>query len=186
MKMSPPCSHGMIQPGIAVVERDPPIESLIEMDLGPRETEAPVLGRDLEASPLPFHHVVVTDHAFVPEGANAREVCGSGTPGNRRFARAPREAAVVVGDKTTQDTVGGVQIVGPGQTQLAFQTVLEYAPEAFHPTFGLRRVRRDEGDPQLFERAAELGGLPPPSEFLLPCPVVVVAHEDGAAISVEG
>src|SRR5271155_1805613 len=185
MKMSPSCSYGMFQPGVAVVERNPSIESLVEMDLGPRETEAPVLGRDLEASPLPLHHVVVTDHALVPEGANARQVCGSGAPGNRRFARAPREAAVVVGNEATQDAVGRVQIVGPGQAQFALQTVLEDAPEAFDPTFGLRRVRRDEGDPQLLERAAELGGFAPPGQFFLPRPAVIVAHEDGAAISVE-
>ena len=77
MKMSPLLDLGMFQAGIAVVERDPSIESLIELDLGSRKAETPVLRRDLKAASVPLYDIVVADDAFVPErnryGADRRE-----------------------------------------------------------------------------------------------------------------
>ena len=88
--MSPLLGIGMFQTGIAVVERDPSIESLIELDFCSREAEAPVLRRDLQAVPVPLHDVVVADDAFVRKAADAVEILRSRAPGPRRVARQRR------------------------------------------------------------------------------------------------
>ena len=62
MKMSPWRSQGVLQAGVAVVERDAPIESLIEVDFGSGKAEAAGLLGDLEALAFPLHDVVVADH----------------------------------------------------------------------------------------------------------------------------
>ncbi len=59
------------------------------------------------------------------------ELLGSRAPGFGGVARRTRKAAVVVGDEALQHT-----------------------PEAFDATFGLRRLRGDEGDAELREGAA--------------------------------
>ena len=176
----------MFQPGIAVVERDPAIESLIELDFCSRKAEAPVLGRDLQAAPVPLHDVVVADDAFVPERTDALEIVGGGPPRFGGLARGAREAAVVVGDELAQDRVGRVDIASLSQAEFAGKAILQHAPETFDAAFGLGRLRGDEGDAQLSQGAAELGGLALAGEFFLDGPVVVVANEDAAAIAVEG
>ena len=97
--MSPLPDVGVFEAGIAVVERDSAIESLIELDFCSGKTEAAVLGRDLHTSPVPLHDVVVADDAFVAERTDALEIVGSGPPGLGGLARSAREAAVVVGDE---------------------------------------------------------------------------------------
>ncbi len=175
----------MFQASLAIVERDPAIKSLVQLDFCAREGEAAVLGRDLEAAALPLHDVVVADDAFVPERADALELIRSGAPGSGGVARGPREAAVVVGDEVPQHSVGGVQVGGLGEAEFAAQAVLEDAPEAFDTAFGLRRLRRDEGDAELREGAAELRGLALAGEFFFQRPVGIAAHEDTAAVAVE-
>ena len=66
------------------------------------------------------------------------------------------------------------------------ETILEDAPEAFDAALGLRAVSGDEGDAELLEGAAELSGLAFAGELFFDRPVVVVADEDTAAITVEG
>ncbi len=184
--MSPLLGVGVFQPGIAVVERDAAIERLIELDFCSRKTEAAVLGRDLEAAPVPLHDVVVANDAFVPEGTDALEIIGSGPPSFGGVARSARETAVVISDELAQEAVGRVDIAGVGQTQFTAQAILQHAPEAFDTAFGLGRLRGNEGDAELSQGAAELGGLALAGEFFLDGPVIVIADEDAAAISVEG
>jgi hypothetical protein len=74
MKVSPWRSQGMLQTGVAVIERDADVESLIEMDFGSGKAEALSLLGDLEALAFPLHDVVVTDHALVSEATDAVEV----------------------------------------------------------------------------------------------------------------
>ena len=104
-------STGEVEFGICVIDRNLSFERFIELHFGPGEAEALRLGRDLETASVPLHDVVVADDAFVMEAADAVEVFGSGTPGLFRIARRTTEAAVVVGQETAQDLVGGVQIV---------------------------------------------------------------------------
>jgi len=172
--------------GVAVVERDVPVESLIDVDLGTGEAEALSLLWDLEALAVPLHDVVVADHALMNEAADAIQVFGGGTPCGLHFTRPAGEAAVVVGEKEAEHGVGGVQIAGLRQTELAGEAVLEHTPEAFDAALGLWTAGGDEGDAELFERAAELGGLTFSGELFFDGPKVVVAHEDAAVIAVEG
>ena len=106
----------MFETGVAVVERDPAIESLMELHFGSGKAEAAGLRRDLEAAAVPLHDVVVADDAFVSEAADAIEIFRSRAPGFSASRGSASEAAVVVGDEAAQDQVGGVQIAsaGPG------------------------------------------------------------------------
>ena len=109
----------MLQAGVAVVERDAPIESLIDVDFGSGKAEASALLGDLKRLAVPLHDVVVADHALVDEAADAVEIFRSRTPGGLHFARSAGEAAVVVGDEHAQHGVGGVQIGSLRQTEFA-------------------------------------------------------------------
>lgn len=83
---------------------------LVELHLGSRETEAAMLWGDLETAALPLHQVMVADHTFVAERADAFEMFGSGTPSGRGFPWSARKAAVAIGYKTAQHAVGRVQV----------------------------------------------------------------------------
>src|SRR6266852_6512975 len=98
----------MLQAGVAVVERQPPIEGLVDLHFGTGEAEAPGLLGDLEAAAFPLHDVVVADGAFMHEAAEALEMFRSGTPRGGGFSGLPGETAVVVGDALAQDGVGRV------------------------------------------------------------------------------
>ena len=185
MKMSPWRSQGVLQASIAVVERDAPVERLIDIHFGSGKAEALALLRDLETLAVPLHDVVVADHALMNEAADTVKIFRSRTPRGLHFAGSAGEAAIVVGEKNAQHGVGGVQIASVSQTQLAAQTILKHAPEAFDAAFGLRTVGGDEGDAELLERAAELGGLTFSGELFLHRPEVVVAYEDAAVIAVK-
>ena len=67
MKMSPWRSQGVLQASIAVVERDSPVERLIDIHFGSGKAEALALLRDLETLAVPLHDVVVADHALMNE-----------------------------------------------------------------------------------------------------------------------
>src|SRR5712664_3676213 len=108
----------MFQAGVAIVERDAPIEGLIDLYFGASEAEPACLLGNLEASALPLHDVVVTNHALVHQAADTIEDLRSSTPRGFFFARLPSETAVVVGDELTQHGIGGVQVHGSGQTQV--------------------------------------------------------------------
>ena len=73
-----------------------------------------------------------------------------------------------------------------GEAEFAAPAILEHAPEAFDAAFGLRRLRGDEGDAEFAEGAAELRGLALAGKFFMERPVGIIAHEDAAAIAVEG
>ena len=152
-------STGVVEFGIAVIDRNLSFERFHELHLGPSEAEALRLGRDLETASVPLHDVVVADAALVMKAADAVQIFGSGTPSLFRLARGATEAAVVVGQEAAQDLVGGVQIVGTGQTQFAGEAILKGAPEAFDAALGLRTVGGDVGDAELLQSAAELRGF---------------------------
>ena len=184
--MSPLWCVGVFEARVAVVERDPAIESLIELDFCASEAEAAVLGRDLEPAALPLHDVVVADDAFVQERADAVGSVGGGTPGFGGVARGAREAAVIVGDEALQYGIGRGEITSIGEAELAAQAILKDTPEAFDAAFGLRRLCGDEGDAELRESATELGRLALAGEFFFERPVGIVANEDATAVAIEG
>jgi hypothetical protein len=74
----------VFEAGVAVVERDAPIGSLVDLHFGAGEAEAPSLLGNLEATAFPLHDVVVADDAFVQERADAVELYGSRTRSNWR------------------------------------------------------------------------------------------------------
>src|SRR6266404_657290 len=172
----------MFQAGVAIVERDAPIEGLIDLYFGASEAEPACLLGNLEASALPLHDVVVTNHALVHQAADTIEDLRSSTPRGFFFARLPSETAVVVGDELAQHGIGGVQVHGSGQTQFAGEAILQHAPQALDPAFRLGAVGGDEGDAQLLQCTAELGGLAFSGQLFFHRPVVSVADEDAAVI----
>ncbi len=175
----------MFQAGVAVVEGDPAIKSLIDLHFGTGETEAVGLLGDLEAAAFPLHDVVVADSALVHEAADAVEAVRRGSPGGFHLAGLFGETAVVVDDEATQHGVGGVEVVSSSQAEFAAQAILQHAPEAFDAAFGLWAVGGDEGDAELIQGAAELGGLAFSGELFFHRPDVIVADEDAAVIAVE-
>src|SRR5208282_4579095 len=122
--MSPWRSQGVVQAGVAVIERDTPVKSLIDVDFRSGKTEALSLLRDLEALALPLHDVVVADHALVDEAADAIQIFRRGTPCSLHFARSAGETAVVVGEEEAEHGIGGVQIASLGQAEFAGETIL--------------------------------------------------------------
>src|ERR1700685_1973859 len=186
MKMSPWRSQGVLQADVAVIKRNAPVKSLVDVKFRTGKAEALALLRDLKALALPLDDVVVADHTLMDKAANAVQIFRRGTPCGLYFAGAAGEAAVVVGEEQAEHSIGGVQIASLSEAQLAAQTILEYAPETFDAAFGLGTASGDEGDAELFEGASELGGLTFSGELFLHRPEVVVAHEDAAVIAIEG
>ncbi|MCU1297495.1 MAG: hypothetical protein JWO91_1773 [Acidobacteriaceae bacterium] len=186
MKMSPWRSQGVLQADIAVIKRNAPVESLIEVDFGAGEAEALSLLGDLETPALPLDDVVVADYALMNETADAIQILRGGAPCGLHVAGVAGEATVVVCHENAQPGIGGVQIAGLGQAEFAGEAILQHAPEAFDAAFGLRTAGGDEGDTELLQGAAELGGLTFSGEFFFPRPELVVTHEDAAVISVKG
>jgi hypothetical protein len=80
MKMSPWRSQGVLQFGVAEVERNSAIQSMVEVDLGASEAEASALWRDLKALAFALHDVVVTDDAWVEEAADTFQITGRRPP----------------------------------------------------------------------------------------------------------
>src|SRR3989442_7996371 len=142
--MSPPWGVGLFQAGIAVVERDPAIESLVKLDFCSREAEAPVLRGDLEAAALPLHDVVVADDPFVKERTDAVELVWSRTPGFGGLAGNAREAAVVVGAKASPPTGGGGVVARLRGGEVACQAGLEPTPGPVDAALGLAALGDDE------------------------------------------
>ena len=175
-----------MQAGVAVIERNAPVQSLIDVDFGSGKAEALPLLRDLEALTLPLDNVVVADHALVNEAADAFQILGCRAPCGLHCAGAAGKAAVVVGEKEAQHGVGGVQIASLSQAEFAGETILEHAPESFDAALGLRSAGGDEGDAQLLQGAAELRGLTFAGELFFHRPEVVVANEDAAVVAVKG
>src|SRR5258706_4161157 len=122
----------MFQAGVAIVERDAPIEGLIDLYFGASEAEPACLLGNLEASALPLHDVVVTNHALVHQAADTIEDLRSSTPRGFFFARLPSETAVVVGGELSEQRIWGGQVPGSRPTPFTRLAVLPYAP----PTLG--------------------------------------------------
>src|SRR5579871_313684 len=184
--MSPSSKVGMLKANLPVVKRNAAVERLINLHFGSGETVAAGLRMNLQPLAAPLHNVVVADDALVGKAADAFEISGSRPPDGFGFARPASEAAIVVGDEAGQDAVGGIQIGCARQTEFAGEAILEHAPEAFDAAFGLRRLGGEEGDAELQQSAAELSGLALASELFVDRPVLVIAGEDAAAITVEG
>src|SRR5882762_267257 len=185
MKMSPWRSQGVLQGGVAVVERDAAVESLVDLNFRAGEAETAGLLGDLEALALSLHDVVVADDAVVEEAADAVQIFGRETPGSLHFARSAGEAAVVVGEEVAEHGIGGVQVASLSEAKFAGEAILEHAPEAFDAAFSLRTAGSDEGDAELLEGAAELRGLSFSRELFFHRPEVVVADEDATVIAIK-
>src|SRR5271154_3885050 len=127
MKMSPWRSQGVLQAGVAVVERDAAVQSLVDVDFGSGKAEALSLLGDLEALALPLDDVVVADHALMNEAADAVQVFRRGAPRGLCFAGTAGEAAVVVRHENAQHGVGGIEIAGLSQAGVAAQKILQHA-----------------------------------------------------------
>src|ERR1700693_4155922 len=175
----------MVELVIAVIDGDLSFERFHELNSGPSEAEAVWLGRDLETASVPLHDIVVADAALVMEAADAVQIFGSGTPSFFRIARRATEAAVVVGQETTKDLVGGVQIVRTGQAEFAGEAILKGAPEAFDAALGLGTVGGDVGDGELLQGATELCRLGGARGVVFLRSVVLVVQEDAVAIAIE-
>ena len=93
----------MLQTGVAVVQGDATVKSLIELNLGASEAEAAGLLGDLKAKAFPLYDIVVTYDALMNEAADAVEIVRCRTPSEIGLARRPGEATVVVGDEWLQD-----------------------------------------------------------------------------------
>src|SRR5260221_11065662 len=113
----------MLQAGVAIVERDAPIEGLIDLYFGASEAEPACLLGNLEASALPLHDVVVTNHALVHQAANTVEALRGGTPRGCPFARLPSKTAVVGGGGISQAGIGGGQVQGVGEKRVTAEAV---------------------------------------------------------------
>ena len=61
----------MLQAGVAVIEGEAPVESLVDVHLGAGKAEAARLLRDLEAAAFPLHDIVIANDAFVHQAADA-------------------------------------------------------------------------------------------------------------------
>src|ERR1700693_4657203 len=120
------------------------------------------------------------------EAADGFEIFRSRAPSFRAVAGSASEAAVVVRDEALQHGVGGVDVGSLSQAKFTGQAVLQHAPEAFDAAFGLRALGGDESDAELLESPAELSGLALASELFVERPVIIVAGEDAAAITIEG
>ena len=171
--------------GVSVIDRNLSFERFNELYFGAGEAEALRLGRDLEAASVPLHDIIVADAALVMKAADAIEIFGSGTPSLFRIARCATEAPVVVGQEAAQDLVGGVQVVGTGQTQLAGEAILKSAPETFDAALRLRTLGSDVGDAELIQSAAELRGFPAARQLFFHGPMIIVANQDAVAVAVE-
>jgi hypothetical protein len=101
----------MMELGVAVVERDAAVESLIDLHFGSSETVAAGLRMDLQALAVPLHDIVVADDALMGEAADSFQFL-------RRGARAG-EAAIVVGDEAAQHGVSRIEIASMGQAKFA-------------------------------------------------------------------
>ena len=176
----------MIEPGVAVIERDSAIQRLMNVYFGSCKTVPAWLGMDLQPPTLPLHDVVVANDAFVGEAADAFQIVRGGPPSQFGFAGPASKAAIVVDEEASQDTIGRVQIAGVGQAKFAGEAILEHAPEALDAAFGLRRLRGDEGDCELLKSATKLSGLAAANKLFVNGPMIIVASEDAAAIAVEG
>ena len=136
----------MLQTSIAVVEREAPVEGLVDLYFGPGEAETTRLLRDLEATTLPLHDIVIADDTFMHEAADPFETFWNRTPGCLLFARLSGETAIVIRDELAQYGVGRVDVVGLDEPQFACETILEHPPETLDAAFGLRAVSRNEGN----------------------------------------
>src|SRR6202158_370195 len=152
MKMSPLAPLSEVQPNLPIVDRYVARETLIQMDVGTGEAETVRLRRDLEAPPLPLHHVVVADDAFMNETADAVQILGRGAPGFLGLARGARQAAVVIRHEARQEQVGGLARTDAGEAQLADQAILKAAPQVLNAPLGLGRLGGDGGDAHWLQR----------------------------------
>lgn len=118
----------MLEPSIAIVERDAAIESLTDLHFCSGEAEATGLRMNLQPVAIPVHNVVVADDAFMREATDAFEIVRRRAPSLGRVARCASEAAVVVSDEVTEDAVGGISIANFGQAEFAGEAILENAP----------------------------------------------------------
>src|SRR5665213_1855061 len=123
--MSPSGKVGMLEPSVAVVERDAAVERLIDLYFGTGEAEAARLGMNLQSLAVPWHDVVVANDAFMGEAADAFQVFRRGAPGFFGIAGSTSEAAVVVGDETGEDAVGRIRIAGMSEAKFAGKTILQ-------------------------------------------------------------
>src|SRR5258708_4896465 len=91
----------------------------------------------------------------------------------------------VVGDCREKVGVYRVVVIIYGEALIAGDAILHHTPETLDAAFGLRAVGSHEGDAELREGPAELRGLAFTGELFFDGPVVVVADEDAAVVTVK-
>src|SRR5260221_4890039 len=84
--MSPPLDDRVLEAGVAVIERDPPVESLVDLHFGAGEAKAAGPLRDLEDVPLPLHALVVANRALVPAAADTLGAFRGRSPSGFHFS----------------------------------------------------------------------------------------------------
>src|SRR5207302_9532102 len=119
MKMSPWRSQGVLQGGIAVIEGNAPVESLTEVDFGSGKAEALALLWDRKALALPLDDVVIADQPLMDKATDAVQIFRSRAPCSLHFTRTAGEGAVIVGHEITQHDIGGLQLAGLSQPEVA-------------------------------------------------------------------
>ena len=128
--------------------------------------------------------VVAGDRPRIATAQHQREIARRAAPRGRRVRGRAREAPVVVGDEQRQEGVGGRACHDPLESELGGQPILQGAPEALDPAFGLRRAGADIPDAEVGEDLPQVGRVLNAAEFLLQRPMGIIAHEDRRAVAV--
>ena len=111
---------------------------------------------------------------------------GQGSQGGGGIGRGNGEAAVVPGEVALKNHARLLLGRGPGEPELAGQAVLEGAPQAFHPSLGLRGAGSDPARAQLLEEAPDLGRSAAAGELLLQGGGLLDRVEDRVLVAVYG
>ncbi len=156
------------QKPVVVIDSDRPVHAHLDLHPGLGVAGALAVGQQLEAVGPLLDRIVGRDGSLVleaeellqPERGGQRPVGGAGD------GRGDGEAAVVAGQEGGEHGVSFCQGAGVGQTQLAYEPVLEGAPEPLDAPFGLGAPGGDRPDAELLEQSAELGGSDLAGELL--------------------
>ncbi len=147
-------------------------------------------GLELEEVLAELDGIVVGHGAFIGEAADVVEdlLGGERTIHRVRIGRGVSKARMVAREEAGQDRVGVVEGARAGAAELAAQAIVDGAPEAFDPAFGLGGGRGDPADAHLAEGAADVG-----ERALVAAQLQIegqrlagIALEDAVAIGVEG
>ena len=142
------------------------VEALLDLHPGPGQVPGQGPG-DVNHLAREAHGVVQGHHPVELEAEELVQLPGPCPPGRLGILGGHGELQVVAGQVLGQDSVGLLQGGHAMQPKLAHEPVLECAPEALNPAFGLRRASQDQLHLELLQQPAHLGQLAPARELLL-------------------